>query len=409
MQYNINETVLKNKLRIFHIDAHSNDISIIVSIKAGPLYEKESILGIAHLIEHMLFKGTKKRLSRDTIYNEINLLGDQFTCHTEKDNIILGFRVILEDFDYTLDLISDILLNSRMDRREIEKEKKIVLDEIRNRIDDNYIYLWDSFIEKLYKGSKFARPEIGYVNTVKSLTADQVVNFYKNVFNPSNMTIFVVGKEDFNVVVEKIKHYFKKEEGRYLTIPNIKIPKNSKKIIRIKRGIENIHLMIGRILPNKDSYAIEILSNVLARVVSDKILNEEPISYTRWVYYYRNRFSGALIAYATFDPSNYKRAKELILNVFSDFSKGNIPDEYIKDSIISKKKSHILKHATTFDIAKTALEFWSNGSIYDINFYIKKLEKLTIKQIKLCAKKNIKLNDMTEISLGNLATDLAGV
>jgi len=123
MSYKIDKVVLKNGLTIYYTKTQSEDISILANVNAGLLYENNKILGISHFIEHMFFKGTDKRLSRDSIYNEINFFGGHNFCHTSKINIPLGLTIVPADFEQALDFLSDLLFHSKMDKLMIEKEK----------------------------------------------------------------------------------------------------------------------------------------------------------------------------------------------------------------------------------------------------------------------------------------------
>jgi len=406
MQYKIGEATLDNGLKLFHIAAPSDDITSIVNVNTGSLYETDSNAGISHLIEHMIFKGTKKRASRSDIYNEIALLGGKYFCYTSRSNVPLGIRAVSADFEQSLDLISNIMFHANMNKKEIEKEKKIVLDEIRNRADDPYICLWDSFSETIFEGCDLARPEIGYVETVENLTTSKVKNFYKKMFTPANATLFVVGPKSFDEVTREVEKYFgARTNGKFYDVPIFDVPENKPKKKIIEKDLDGVHLMMGRIVPasgHEDSYALSILGSALARSVSNRILNDEPISYKRWTTYHNTRFFGELMAYATCDKKNYGRVIELIQEEFLKFSKGDIPEQYVKDKILSRKKSFILGNATTMNKARECLDFWLKGNIYDINSHITNLENVTLHQVRDAGEKYIHLDDMTRVSLGNL-------
>ena len=205
MQYKINEKTLRNGLKLFHVKVPTEDVTILYSVNAGPILESESNAGISHLIEHMLFKGTKKRASRDEIYNEIRLLGEERFCHTNYTHIPLGMRVVKADFDKTLDLLSDLLFDSSMNPNDIKKEKKVVLDEIRNRQDEPYTHIWEELNSLCFKGTTLEKPIIGFPKSVIDLSGSQVLAFYKKLFNPSNAILITVGPLTFSEIVKKVK------------------------------------------------------------------------------------------------------------------------------------------------------------------------------------------------------------
>ncbi len=406
-KHNINETILDNGLAVFHVRVPSNDVSIIANVNAGPVYETDSTAGISHLIEHLLFKGTKRRTSRDMIYNELKLLGGNDFCYTQRTNIPLGMRVVLKDFDQALDLISDILFHSKMSKVDIEKEKKIVLDELRSRHDDTRVHLWDKLYESLFKGCALARSGGGYPHTVESLSIEDVVEFYKKMFNPSNTTLFVVGPKEFCYIIEKIRKYFSQESGQNYPTPSIKIPENKAKKVTVVQKLEDVHLMMGRIVPSfchDDSYALKVVGSAISRAVSEKILDKEPISYERWVSYYADKITGTLVACATCDRSKYERVRELIYKELERIKSGEIPVQHIKDIINAEQKRFVLENATTMDIAKNLLDFWLKGNVRGFNNHITKLKALKNEDVFSAARKYVRTNDFTEVFLGSKAS-----
>jgi len=405
MQYEIKKKQFENGANLFYLQTPSDDISLIANINAGSLYENDFNNGISHLVEHCIFKGTPRRPSRDFIYNEIRLLGGKIYCHTEVSSIPLGFRVILEDFEHTLDLTSDLLYNSNMDDKEVEKEKEIVLSEIRERSDNPYIYLWDKFNEELFKGSLYSKPIIGYEEIVKNLNTGEVKEFYKKMFTPANTNVFVVGPIDYKEAEEKIYEYFGKiNGGEHHPVPDI-IPKGNPGNMILKKELENINLMMGNLVfPStiEEKYALDVLTTTLSRSISDKILNQEPISYDRWTAYHRGKSFGEIKSYATSKPKDYNKMRALIEEEFLKYSRGDIPESYITNSIESEKKGFILGYTTTMAKAKLVIDYWSLGNVEEVNHYIKNLNNLTFEQVIELSKKYINLEDMLYVSLGNL-------
>lgn len=399
------ETQLDNGVRIFYVQAPSEDISVIASINAGPLYEYPANYGISHLVEHMLFKGTARRESRDAIYNELGLLGGEDFCYTDKRNVVLGMRVIKDDFDSALDLMSDVLYSARMDAGEVEKEKKIVSNEIRVRNDKPNVAIYDKFEEHLFHGCPLMHSPIGYAEVVDGLNPQHVAQFYRETFTPRNTALFVVGSISYEELEAKIKKYFGNVQSSdsEKRIPNIIIPNNEKRSIIVPKNLDNVYVMLGRIVPSsthEDSYALKILGSALSRSVSERILNQEPISYERWVYYDGNVFAGSIVAYATAEAQHYSRVLELILEEFSKYSRGIIPDEYIIDEKRKMMKGFILNNSSTMDKAQRLMGFWLSGDVNKINTHLNKINQVSVEQVKEAGRRHIKIDDLLLLSLG---------
>jgi len=184
------------------------------------------------------------------------------------------------------------------------------------------------------------------------------------------------------------------------------LPSNKQRLKTISKDLENIHWMMGRILPTgfkQDKSALEILSKTLSRAVSQKILNENPISYNRWTHFSKMLNAGVLMAYAAFDPQNFERVRELVKTEFEKFRTGTIPEEHIKDKIIATKKALELGGATTMDKAKIMMRFQLEGDLDNLNTRLKDYDKLSIDDVKNAAAKYICLEDLTEVALGHLS------
>jgi len=406
MRYNIHEKKLDNGLKLFHAEVPSDDISIIANINAGPLYEDENNGGISHLVEHTIGKKTKKRPSHESIRKEEISLGGYSGWYTAHSNIYGYHTVILNDFEQTLDLISDFLYNSIMEPAKIEKEKKIILDEIRLENDDLYRSLLLKYYNELYSGSKLGRSISGNEETLKNMKTEDIVDFYNKMFTPANTTLFIVGGKSFGEVLETVEKYFKSDKkGQFYPIPKVEIPENKAREMNIRKNLEDVYVMLGNIVPptnHKDFYALNTLIDSLAISISDRLLHKESISYDRDISYSNSVVSGFILAYASCHKKKYERLREIINDEFRKVNEKEIQENIIKDIIVSTKKGFLLNHSTTIMKAEAFMNFWLSGNIYEINSYIENFEKVTPEQVRAAAKKYICPDKMTCVTLGNL-------
>ena len=348
MHYDIKESKLENGLTVYHVKVPADDITVLANINAGSLYETDHTAGMSHLIEHNLFKGTTKRLSRKEVYQEFGEIGSDFFCHTDDTSILLGLRVMPESFKQTLDLFSDLIYHSRMDAESVEKEQEIVLDEIRNGEDDPYRFAYQSFCTKLQEGCPAGRPIIDFEHTVKQWPIEEIVEFYKRHFNPANTTLFVVGPIEFRDAAEKVKQYFScsPEINQPNSIQRFKMPRNRAREITMDRELSNVQMFIGKLVPRlglKKGLDMELLVDIMGNNISDAILNKEPISYSRWATSSNEKIGGSIITYATFGPKNYIRVKELIREEMRKVSEGDISEDTFK-SVLRKKRKEFVRN-----------------------------------------------------------------
>ena len=405
MIYLIKYKKLDNGIGVYYIKVKSDDITVIANTTTGPLYESEKNKGISHLIEHLLFKGTPSRKNRDSIYNEINLLGGVEFCYTDTFSIPLGMRVLSKDFEPTLELIADLLYNSNMNQEEISKEKNIVLSEIRQREDDPFVCIWDIFEETLFDGTLLAQPRIGKANIIQALTHKEILDYYKKTFVPKNTKLFIVGPENFKDILKKVNKYF----DRFISNCNQKFPPvvkllpNKAKIKIIQKEIDQSHIKIGRTVPSsnhRDTYALEVLGHILSRTINDIFLNKKSISYSSNAGYYKTKYAGIIFAEAASERKNIEEIQRAIISIFTKFSKGDISKNYFIDSKKIILKSYLLGNCSTMDIAKNALNKWLEGDIQSINRYEKGIKNVTLKQVQKVAKDYLKTDDLLTVIMG---------
>lgn len=408
MRYDITETRLENGLTLYHAKVPADDVTVLANINARSLYETDHTAGMSHLIEHMLFKGTSKRLSRKEVYQEFGEIGSDFFCHTDDTSIPLGLRVMPESFEQTLEPFSDLLYHSRMDAESVEKEKEIIIDEIRNGEDDPYRFAYQSFCNKLKEGCPAGRPIIGFEHTVKQWPIGEITEFYRRHFNPANTTLFVVGPIEFKDAAEKVKQYFSysPEINQPNSIQKFKMPRNRAIEILMDRKLSNVQMFIGKLVPRlslQKGLALKLLVDIMGVNISDAILNKDPISYSRWATSSNEKAGGAIITYAAFDPKNYKRVKELIREEMRKASEGEISEDTFRSVLRTKRKEFVLDYSTTMEKAKLLRTFWKDYSVYDVNPYWELLESVRFEDVRAAGMKHVTLDNLTELCLGRPA------
>ncbi|MBU0470228.1 MAG: insulinase family protein [Nanoarchaeota archaeon] len=403
MKFDINSIFFHNGLRLFHINTSSEDTALIATINAGSLFENDSNSGISHLVEHMLFKGTSRRSSRDLIHQEINLLGSFSNCYTHQSKVTFEFKLIPDKLEQGLDLLVDLLYHSRIEPRELEKEKKIVLNEMLERRDLPEEFLWDSFTTALFEGSRLSQSIIGTEESVKKLTLEEVQKFYSQRFNTENTVLFVVGPQNRNETYAFVaKHFLEQRSGDLSVIPKFVVPSNNRKDQFIEKDLQAVYLMTGRIVQPKsyeEGLALQILTSALSRAISEKILNQEPISYSRWVQYAGYKVSAAIVAYAACNDKNYARARELIQEEMFRFSEGKIPANYVFDAVEHNKNAFVSGTSSTLDKARV-LAFWSSNNVQGVNDYLNQLGRVSVEQVREAGRNYLNTDNLTTVILG---------
>jgi len=189
----IQKTTLRNGLKI--ITEEMPDIqsaSIGIWVNMGSRDEEGSKSGISHFIEHLLFKGTERRTALD-IAREIESVGGALNAFTGRENTCFYAKVLSKDIELAVDLLSDIFLNPRFDKGEMEKERMVVMQEIKMVEDTPDDLIHDLFAKRFWKDQPLGMPVLGNSQTVGSIKRSDVVSYYKQAYLPHAVIITAAG------------------------------------------------------------------------------------------------------------------------------------------------------------------------------------------------------------------------
>ena len=199
---------LKNGLTIIGEEIpYLKSISLGVWINAGSRIEDEKISGVSHFIEHMLFKGTKNRTSKE-IASEIDNLGGQINAFTSKECTCYYVKLLDSHIDIGIDILSDMILNPLFDKNDIEKERLVILEELKMYEDSPEDLAYDLLIENIYKGDPLGMNIIGTEESLKGIGREEIVDYFEKYYVPNNSVISVCGNFDFEEMINKLEEKF---------------------------------------------------------------------------------------------------------------------------------------------------------------------------------------------------------
>ncbi len=205
MSYNIH--TLSNGIRILHL-ADNMPISYVgVAVDAGTRDELPNESGMAHFVEHLLFKGTKHRRSWHII-NRLESVGGQLDAYTTKEETYIYATVPNEYTDRALELLADVVLNSTFPESELEKERDVVLDEIQSYNDSPSELIYDEFEELLFPHDPIGRNILGTEQSLESFSSERVQQFVRRNYTPDRMVVFAMGNIKFDWLIKRIEKYF---------------------------------------------------------------------------------------------------------------------------------------------------------------------------------------------------------
>ena len=263
---NMYETyILKNGLKVIHQQVGGKAAWCGLIIGVGSRDAKVEEVGIAHFIEHVIFKGTEKRKAYH-ILSRIEDVGGELNAYTTKEDTCIYASFLPKDYERTLDLFSDIIFHSVYPEKEIEKEKEVVIDEINSYKDSPSELIFDDFEELIYKGYSIGQNILGGEERVKELTRGDVLDFVKQNYQPNRMVISSIGDIPFDKLVRMIERYFgdiPSEEVPLVRVrPELYIPQRKE----IEMETYQNHCVIGNVAYNytqDDRLVLSLLVNML--------------------------------------------------------------------------------------------------------------------------------------------------
>ncbi len=316
--------ILANGMRVLTEELpHLHSVATGVWAGIGAAHEPGELGGISHYLEHMLFKGTKNRNAKE-LAEEIESVGGQINAFTSREYTCYYTKTIDEDFSLSLDILSDMYLNSLIDESEFEKEKGVILEEISMYEDSPDDMVQDLFPSALWQGHDYGRPVIGSRETVSALKAEDLKKYLHNSYCPEKTVISVAGNVKRERVLAEVDKFFKFEKNP-CQIKGYAEPVSHRAQKFIYKDIEQTHICLG--LPaikesDADYYTANVLNTALGGGVSSRLFQEarEKRGLCYSVYSYLSAYTkgGYLAAYASASPHKVCELIKIIWEQMAD-------------------------------------------------------------------------------------------
>ena len=242
MQYNIH--TLSNGLRIIHEPSSSKVAYCGFAVDAGTRDEAENEQGMAHFVEHLIFKGTRKRKAWH-ILNRMENVGGDLNAYTNKEETVIYSAFLTEHFGRPLELLADIVFHSTFPQNEIEKETEVIIDEIQSYEDTPSELIFDDFEDMIFRNHPLGRNILGRPDLLKKFRSEDAMAFTSRFYQPSNMVFFVLGDFNFQKIVRQVEKLLVDlplvtvENQR--TIPPLYVPEQ----LVVHKETHQAHVMIG--------------------------------------------------------------------------------------------------------------------------------------------------------------------
>jgi predicted Zn-dependent peptidase len=336
------KTILENGIKVITEEIpYLNSVSIGVWVLSGSRDERPHENGISHFIEHLLFKGTDRRTAFD-IAKEIDSVGGTLNAFTGRESTCFYAKVLDKNLPLAIDLLSDIFLHPLMDPKDVEKERLVILQEIKMVEDTPDDYIHDLFNQACWGGNSLGFPIFGTSELVQSFTREQISCFFKESYPPDRIVVCAAGNLKHEELVERIGETF----GQISKSSKIKervTPQSVSTTNVWKRELEQVHFCLGtRGLPYNHSlrFASYLLNTILGGGMSSRLFQEirenRGLAYSVYSYLPTYIDTGLVVVYAGTNEGSFDEVVELILKEF-----GRLKTEPFKNGELETAKEQL--------------------------------------------------------------------
>lgn len=397
---------LDNNQTVVIKEVHDNPIVIIDTwIKTGSINETDENNGVAHFLEHLFFKGTKKHPVKE-FDRILESKGAVTNAATSKDFTHYYILIPSKDFELALDLHSDMLLNPLIPRKELEKERKVVIEEIAKNNDNPINTLYKNMVKEFYKTHPYKRDVIGTKEVIETISREQILDFYNKWYTPENMTTVIIGDINTAKTLDLVKQKFNQPLNLNAKKNKIEYKLDKKPSSQIEKkealNIETGYILIGfkgcHPMTNKDTYALDVLATILGDGKSSRLYKslkeQKQIVHSISASHSSLKDDSLFYVMANYTTEDIERLKQSIFSEIEKIEKNEITQEELQ------KAKNIIERDTYYSresVSNIAGEIGYTITLTDNTDYYKNyldnIRKVTVGDVKKVAKEYLNVNN----------------
>ena len=407
---NLRRTVLPNGLIVLtERMEHLRSVAMGVWIKSGSRGEAAETNGISHFVEHMVFKGTRNRTAQH-IAREMDSIGGNLDAFTGKETICFNVKSLADHVPIALDVLSDLVLNPIFASNDIERERGVILEEIKIDEDNPDVLVHELFTQSFWKDHPLGKPILGTTQTVNRLDQPKLLDYHSGRFHAGNMIFSAAGNLEHDAFVDAVANQFAPlHSGQPLS--ELGAPVSSARILlKNKKALEQVQICLGVPSPpitDENRYATLILNTVLGGGMSSRLFQtireERGMAYSVFSDLSPYRDTGTLCVYAGTSAAKALECIDLVMTEFRKLKEEQLSDEELtraKDQL----KGNILmglesSNSRMANLARQEIYF---GQFFSADEIIAKVEAVTPEQVQAMAQRLFDPDKIAVTLLGRL-------
>jgi predicted Zn-dependent peptidase len=403
-------TLLDNGVRVITEQmAHVRSVSLGVWIGTGSRCESADQNGISHFIEHMVFKGTSNR-SAEEIARSVDSIGGGLDAFTAKEMVSYNTKVLDEHLPLAFDVLADLVRNPLFREEDIEKEKGVILEELKMEVDNPEYLLHEVFCSNFWKDHPIGKPILGTKETVRKFDRQMIHDYYRQYYSPSNILITAAGNLNHDRLVELARQHFEDLAVNGTLLPDRPPVPHARLVFRNKTSLEQTHLYMGvpaYPFPHELRFPCYALNTVLGGGMSSRLFQnireKQGLAYAVYSELSMYRDTGCMAIYAGTSVENAAKVVDSIVKELRELKENRVPDEELRRAKDHLKGSFMLGLESTFsrmsNLARQEMYF---KRFFTLDEMIQSIEEITAQQVQRIAQEFFDPDHITLAMLGNL-------
>ncbi len=370
-------------------------VTIDTWIKTGSINEDDRNNGVSHFLEHLFFKGSTNHAPGE--FDKIlETKGAVTNAATSKDFTHYYITIPSKDFDLALEMHSDMLLHPLIPRKELERERKVVIEEIMKDANSPNTIVYDNLVNMLYTQHPYKRKVIGKADIISTIHRDQILDYYNNHYSPSNMVTVIVGDVDSASALEKVKQDFNSEYKKPLknNFPKEKILTSQAKTTAYA-DTQTGYMLIGfrgTKVDDKDSYALDVLATILgdgrSSVFYQTIKEQKQLAASISASNTGFRDDGIFYISATFNPDKCQKLEQTIFDEIKNIQKNGVTQNQLRlAKNIIERDTYYARESISNIAGEIGYTYVTTDDIKYYDTYLDNIKNVTVEDVKRVANK----------------------
>ncbi|MFN0172074.1 MAG: M16 family metallopeptidase [Bryobacteraceae bacterium] len=406
----IEMTRLANGVRVItEVMPHVRSVSAGLWVASGSRREKGPETGLCHFIEHMLFKGTGRRSAED-IAREVDSIGGNLDAFTSKEVVCFNIKVLDEHLDKGFDVLADLVLNPVFREEDINKEKGVILEELKMEEDSPDYLVHEIFCSNFWKDHPLGKPILGNKETIRGFDRPAIDEYYRRMYVPSDMVLTAAGNLNHGHVVKLADQHFSSLETRPPSPPDLAPSTHARIALRNKKSLEQVHLCMGvpsYPLPHQERFGCYILNTLLGGGMSSRLFQNirerQGLAYAVFSELNPYRDTGLLAVYAGTSIESTPKVVTSVLKEFRQLKAEPVPADELRRAKDHLKGSLMLSlESTASRMSNLARQEMYFGRFFTLDELIDSIEAVKTEDIQRIANEFFDQKHIALTILGNL-------